>query len=430
MVTHFRAFLLFKYVKETFIKSIETIVPPPVDILQGLFLYKKLHKKKEEGIEVTDQKYMLRAICLAKKGEGWTNPNPMVGAVIVKDGRIIGEGYHKKCGELHAERNAIASLMESAEGATIYVTLEPCCHYGKTPPCTEIIIEQKIKKVVIGSRDPNPKVAGKGAQILREAGITVVEDFMREECDRLNPVFFHYITTKTPYVVMKYAMTLDGKISTKTGASKWITGEAARAEVQHMRHRYMGIMVGIGTVLAVNPMLNVRLEGLKSPVRIVCDSKLRIPLDSQIVKSAETYRTIVAYAENAEDKEKKEDKIRILHTMGVETICCPDENHQIDLKKLMKYLGDEGIDSILLEGGGTLNDSALQSGIVKEVQAFIAPKIFGGMKSKTPVEGIGINIPSEAVKLECTEICQIGKDIKITCHVCEKEQEDPCLQES
>ncbi len=151
-----------------------------------------------------------------------------------------------------------------------------------------------------------------------------------------------------------------------------------------MRHRYMGIMVGIGTVLADNPMLNVRLEGLKSPVRIVCDSKLRIPLDSQIVKSAETYRTIVAYAENAEDKEKKEDKIRILHTMGVETICCPDENHQIDLKKLMKYLGDEGIDSILLEGGGTLNDSALQSGIVKEVQAFIAPKIFGGMKGDSP----------------------------------------------
>ena len=153
---------------------------------------------------MTDQEYMLRAIQLAKKGEGWTNPNPMVGAVIVKDGRIIGEGYHKKCGELHAERNAIASLTESAEGATIYVTLEPCCHYGKTPPCTEAIIEQKIKKVVIGSRDPNPKVAGKGAQILRESGITVVQDFMREECDCLNPVFFHYITTKTPYVVMKY----------------------------------------------------------------------------------------------------------------------------------------------------------------------------------------------------------------------------------
>lgn len=375
---------------------------------------------------MTDQEYMLRAIQLAKKGEGWTNPNPMVGAVIVKDGRIIGEGYHKKCGELHAERNAIASLTESAEGATIYVTLEPCCHYGKTPPCTEAIIEQKIKKVVIGSRDPNPKVAGKGAQILRESGITVVQDFMREECDRLNPVFFHYITTKTPYVVMKYAMTLDGKIATKTGASKWITGEPARQEVQHMRHRYMGIMAGIGTVLADDPMLNVRVEGWKSPVRIVCDSSLRIPLDSQIVRSAKEYRTIVAYA----GREENEEIIERLHAKGVDTVCCPDEKGQIDLKKLMTYLGNEGIDSILLEGGGTLNDSALRAGIVKEVHCFIAPKLFGGKNSKTPVQGIGIGLPSEALKLKCTDICRIGEDIRIICQVCEKEQEGPCLQES
>ena len=375
---------------------------------------------------MTDQNYMLQAIQLAKQGEGWTNPNPMVGAVIVKNGRIIGKGYHKKCGELHAERNAIASLTESAEGATIYVTLEPCCHYGKTPPCTEAIIEQKIKRVVIGSRDPNPKVSGKGIKMLQEAGIEVIEDFMREECDRLNPVFFHYITTKTPYVVMKYAMTLDGKIATKTGASKWITGEAARAEVQHMRHRYMGIMAGIGTVIADDPMLNVRVEGWKSPIRILCDSGLRIPLDGQIVKSAGKYRTIVAYA----DSKNTEAKRKRLHEMGVETIWCPDENNQVDLKKLMKYLGEEGIDSILLEGGGTLNDSALRAGIVQEVQAFIAPKLFGGMNSKTPVEGIGVRFPSEAVKLKCTDICQIGEDIRITCQVCGKEQEKSCLQES
>ena len=375
---------------------------------------------------MTDQNYMLQAIQLAKQGEGWTNPNPMVGAVIVKNGRIIGKGYHKKCGELHAERNAIASLTESAEGATIYVTLEPCCHYGKTPPCTEAIIEQKIKRVVIGSRDPNPKVSGKGIKMLQEAGIEVIEDFMREECDRLNPVFFHYITTKTPYVVMKYAMTLDGKIATKTGASKWITGEAARAEVQHMRHRYMGIMAGIGTVLADDPMLNVRVEGWKSPIRILCDSGLRIPLDGQIVKSAGKYRTIVAYA----DSENTEAKRKRLHEMGVETICCPDEKNQIDLKKLMVNLGNRGIDSILLEGGGTLNDSALRAGIVQEVQAFIAPKLFGGMNSKTPVEGIGVRFPSEAVKLKCTDICQIGEDIRITCQVCGKEQEESCLQES
>ena len=375
---------------------------------------------------MTDRDYMLRAIELAKGGLGWTSPNPLVGAVIVKDGRIIGEGYHERCGKLHAERNAIASLTESAEGATLYVTLEPCCHYGKTPPCTEAILEQKIARVVIGSRDPNPLVAGKGAAILRAAGVRVEEDFMREECDALNPVFFHYITKKTPYVVMKYAMTADGKIAARTGDSKWITGESARKKVQELRHRYMGIMAGIGTVLADDPMLNVRVEGWKSPIRILCDSGLRIPLDGQIVKSAGKYRTIVAYA----DSENTEAKRKRLHEMGVETICCPDENNQVDLKKLMKYLGEEGIDSILLEGGGTLNDSALRAGIVQEVQAFIAPKLFGGMNSKTPVEGIGVRFPSEAVKLKCTDICQIGEDIRITCQVCGKEQEESCLQES
>lgn len=375
---------------------------------------------------MTNQDYMKRALELAKKAMGYTSPNPMVGCVVVKDGRIVTEGYHERCGEYHAERNALTKCSEDLTGATMYVTLEPCCHQGKTPPCTDIILERGIGKVYVGSMDPNPKVAGKGVQMLREAGVTVVEDFMREECDQLNPVFFHYITTKTPYVVMKYAMTLDGKIATKTGASKWITGEAARKEVQHMRHQYMGIMAGIGTVLADDPMLNVRVEGWKSPVRIVCDSKLRIPPGSQIVKSAEKYRTIVAYAEQKNAKEK----IKILHTMGVETIYCPDEKNQIDLKKLMADLGNRGIDSILLEGGGTLNDSALRAGIVKEVQAFVAPKLFGGVAGKTPVEGIGVELPSEAVELKYTDICQIGEDIRIKCQVCDKKQEESCLQES
>ena len=341
---------------------------------------------------MTDRDYMLRAIELAKGGLGWTSPNPLVGAVIVKDGRIIGEGYHERCGKLHAERNAIASLTESAEGATLYVTLEPCCHYGKTPPCTEAILEQKIARVVIGSRDPNPLVSGKGAAILRAAGVRVEEDFMREECDALNPVFFHYITKKTPYVVMKYAMTADGKIAARTGDSKWITGEKAREKVQEMRHAYMGIMVGIGTVLADDPMLNVRIPGKKSPVRIICDSSLRIPMDSGIVKSAKKYRTIVAYAgENAE-------KLEQLRNAGVETISVPDVHGQVDLKKLMEYLGEQGIDSILLEGGGTLNWAALESGVVQQVQAYIAPKLFGGQEAKTPVEGAGVHVPSAAFR--------------------------------
>ena len=375
---------------------------------------------------MTNQDYMKRALELAKKAMGYTSPNPMVGCVVVKDGRIVTEGYHERCGEYHAERNALTKCSEDLTGATMYVTLEPCCHQGKTPPCTDIILERGIGKVYVGSMDPNPKVAGKGVQILRDHGVEVETGLLEEECLSLNEIFFHYITTKMPYVAMKYAMTLDGKIASFSGDSKWVTGEKAREHTHFLRKKYRGILVGIGTVLADDPMLNVRVEGWKSPVRIVCDSKLRIPPGSQIVKSAEKYRTIVAYAEQKNAKEK----IKILHTMGVETIYCPDEKNQIDLKKLMADLGNRGIDSILLEGGGTLNDSALRAGIVKEVQAFVAPKLFGGVAGKTPVEGIGVELPSEAVELKYTDICQIGEDIRIKCQVCDKKQEESCLQES
>ncbi len=369
---------------------------------------------------MTDRDYMNRAIELAKLGMGWTNPNPLVGAVVVKDGHIIGEGFHERFGELHAERNALASLAESAEGATIYVTLEPCCHYGKTPPCTEAIIEHGIARVVIGSRDPNPKVAGKGASILREAGIRVEEDYMKEECDRLNPVFFHYITSETPYVIMKYAMTADGKIATRTGASKWITGEEARTEVQKLRCRCMGIMAGIGTVLADDPMLNVRIEGGKSPVRIICDSNLRIPPDSKICRTAKEYPTIVACARESE-------KIGRLEQLGVQVIRVPDGSGRVDLKKLMRILGEKKMDSILLEGGGTLNDNALQAGIVREIHAYIAPKIFGGSEAKTPVAGIGAALPEEAVRLELEDVSRFGEDLRLIYKV---RRVGTCLQES
>lgn len=358
---------------------------------------------------MTDQEYMRRAIGLAGKGEGWTSPNPMVGAVIVKDGRIIGEGYHARCGGPHAERNAIASLTESAKGATLYVTLEPCCHYGKTPPCTEGILEQGIARVVIGSRDPNPRVAGKGARILKEAGVTVEEDFLREECDRLNPVFFHYITHKTPYVVMKYAMTLDGKIATRTGASRWLTGEAARTRVQQMRHRYSGIMVGIGTVLADDPLLNVRLEGKKSPVRIICDSRLRLPHGSRICQTADTYETIVACGEDQPERRKA------LEALGITVEVVPDAQGRVDLPALMARLGSRGIDSILLEGGGCLNESALRSGIVQEVKVFVAPKLLGGPGTFSPVTGHGVALPEEAWKMELAGVEQVGEDLLLTC---------------
>lgn len=368
---------------------------------------------------MTDEQYMRRAIEIAKCGSGFTNPNPLVGAVIVKNDKIIGEGYHAKYGELHAERNAFASLKESAEGATIYVTLEPCCHYGKTPPCTSAIIENKISRVVIGSRDPNPKVSGKGAAILRKEGITVEEDFLREECDELNDVFFHYITSKTPYVVAKYAMTADGKIATKTGASKWISTEKSRQYVAKMRGKYMGIMVGIGTVLADNPMLNARIEGARNPIRIICDSRLRIPLDCKICNTAKEIRTIVVcnIGEDKFSQEKMKEKLQkqqMLQDKGVEIINLYKKYEDvIDLKLLMERLGELGIDSILLEGGGTLNYSALKAGIVQQLNVFVAPKIFGGVDAKTAVEGIGVNEPDEAVKMHIKKIQTIDEDLLI-----------------
>lgn len=372
-----------------------------------------------------DYIYMRRAIQLARQGQGWCHPNPMVGAVIVRDGRIIGEGYHQKCGELHAERNAFASLTESAQDATLYVTLEPCCHYGKTPPCTEAIIQHGIARVVVGSRDPNPRVNGGGVRILREAGIQVDTDFLREECDALNPVFFHYIQKHTPYVIQKYAMTLDGKIATQTGASKWITGPASRAEVQSLRHACMAIMVGIGTVLADDPLLTCRIPGGRNPIRIIADSHLRIPLDSQLVATAHEVPTYVVTAfpeQPAQPTDRSvyispetESKVDQLQALGVRLLNLPSaDGPGVDLKKLMQVLGEMEADSLLLEGGGTLNESALRAGIVNEIQVYVAPKIFGG-RAKSPVEGQGVNLPEEAYRFQIVGIDPVGEDIRLRC---------------
>lgn len=354
-----------------------------------------------------DEFYMRRALELARKGEGYVNPNPMVGAVLVKNGNIIGEGYHQRYGELHAERNALKNCTESPEGAELYVTLEPCCHYGKTPPCTEAIIENGIGRVIVGSPDCNPLVAGKGIRILREAGISVTEGVLQKECDDLNRVFFHFMKTGLPFVTMKYAMTLDGKIAAYTGASKWITGEAARARVHEDRGRFMGIMAGVGTVLADNPLLTCRLEGKKSPVRIICDTHLRTPLASALVETAHEVPVILATA--CQDEAKK----RVFRDAGCEVLEIPKSEEGIDLKILMRRLGERKIDSVLLEGGGTLNYAALKSGIVDRVQAYVAPKLFGGAEAKTPVEGKGIGMPEEAFRLLNAEVIPIGEDFLI-----------------
>ena len=370
----------------------------------GHFCLKEvLNMVRQEDIE-----YMRRAMELAERGVGFTNPNPMVGAVIVKGGKVIGEGWHERCGEWHAERNAFKNCTVPAEGATMYVTLEPCCHYGKTPPCTEAIIEHGIARVVVGMEDPNPWVAGKGIALLREAGIEVVCGVEEEALREQNRVFLKYISTKLPWVAMKTAMTLDGKIATRTGDSKWITGAEARAYVHELRHRFMAIVVGIGTAVADDPLLNCRIEGrgVRQPIRVVVDSNARLSLDSQLVKTAGEYRTIVAHTRFA-----PEESVKALREAGVEMLLCKEKEGLVDVRNLLELLGQSGIDSILLEGGGSLNYTFLAEGLADELYAFIAPKIVGGMNAKTPVEGAGMEKMADAINLELENVLNVGHDV-------------------
>lgn len=360
---------------------------------------------------MNDLDYMKRALELAKKGIGRVSPNPLVGAVIVKGDQIIGEGYHECYGGLHAERNAFKNCAISPEGATIYVTLEPCCHYGKTPPCTEAIIENKIKRVVIGSSDPNPKVSGNGIKQLRDHGIEVTEGIMEYQCDAINPIFFHYIKTGTPYVTMKYAMTMDGKIATHTGESKWITGEKSRENVHELRNIYTGIMVGINTVLKDDPMLTCRIDDGKNPIRIICDTNLRTPITAKVVTTTDQARTIIATAKTDTNLHKP------YLENGCEVLVIGEKDDHIDLKDLMKNLSELKIDSIILEGGAVLNWSALNAGIVNKVKAYIAPKLFGGEDAKSPIGGIGVDIPEQAFKLGPPKTTLIDGDILIESEV-------------
>ncbi len=353
-----------------------------------------------------DNKYMQRAIELARLGAGYTAPNPMVGAIIVKDGRIIGEGWHKKCGELHAERNAIASLTEDAHGADIYVTLEPCCHYGRTPPCTEAIVESGISRVFIGSRDPNPLVSGKGAEYLRAHGVKVYEDIMREDCDKLNTIFFHYITNGTPYTAIKYAMTADGRTAAYTGLSKWITGETAREHVHSLRGIYSAVLAGIGTVMADDPMLNCRAEGAHQPLRVIADSKLRISPDSRLCRSAKDYPLLIACTVS------EPEKAAALMALGAEVCILPCDNHgHLSLSALMKELADRQISSVFCEGGAEINEALLREGLVQHIYAYIAPKLLGGKAAHSPIGGTGADRPDNAALLTALQITRLGEDV-------------------
>ena len=356
---------------------------------------------------MNEERYMRLALELAARGEGRVSPNPLVGAVLVRDGKVIGTGWHKQCGGPHAEREALAACTEDPKGADLYVTLEPCCHEGRTPPCTTAIIQAGIRRVIAATEDPNPLVGGKGIRILQEAGIQVEIGMLEEQARKQNRFFFHHIRNKTPFVTLKYAMTLDGKIATRTGASRWITGEEARRHVHQSRHRHAGIMTGVGTVIADDPMLDCRLDGGRNPVRIICDTNLRIPMTSRIVNSARGIPTWIATS--SEDMER----IRSLEAKGCRILRTSTRDGVVDLKELMTLLGRQGINSILLEGGASLNYSALNAGIITKVQAYLAPKLFGGAEAPTPLGGLGIALPEGAIRLGKREVAILGEDLLI-----------------
>ncbi len=353
--------------------------------------------------------YMRRAISLASRGSGFVSPNPLVGAVVVKDGKVIGQGWHKEFGGAHAEVNAINSASEPVDGAELYVNLEPCGHQGKTPPCTELIIRSGIKKVIVGMRDPNPLVNGKGISILRDHGIEVHSGILESECKKLNEIFIKFVTTRKPFVVFKYAMTLDGKIATVDNASRWITGEESRKIVHRLRQKMSSVMVGVNTVLFDDPMLNVRLAGKKprQPLKIIADSSLRIPLEAKVLTN-DPQLCLIACTEKA-----GKNKINEIRRTGAQVFVCPEKDGRVDLAWLFAMLGAMDIDGILLEGGSELAFSVLKDGLADKVIAFIAPKILGGAKAPTAVGGEGISAMEQAINLRDMKIRKVGNDFMI-----------------
>lgn len=368
--------------------------------------------------EELDRKYMARALQLALRGAGHTRPNPMVGAVLVKDGRIIGEGWHKQYGGPHAEVNAFASATEDPEGATLYVSLEPCSHYGKTPPCADLIIRKKVARVVAALEDPNPLVSGRGFRKLRANGIRVTVGVLAEEARHINDVFLTYVTRKRPFVLYKAAMSLDGKIACHTGESQWISSEKSREEVQRLRGILSGIMVGAGTVIADNPRLTCRMEEYENPARIIVDGKLRVPLESRIFH--EPGRNIILTTSEASLEKKK-----ALENLGVELIeADSEEPGKVDLKSAMLALGIKGVDGILLEGGSTLAASALEAGIIDAVRFYIAQKIIGGREAPSPFAGTGAAHMNEVVPLTDAVYGTSGDDLWIQAYI-QREKKEP-----
>lgn len=360
--------------------------------------------------------YMQKALDLAKLGQGWTKSNPMVGAVIVKNEQIIGQGYHQKYGGLHAEREALkdaGAQGNDVKGATMYVTLEPCCHFGKTPPCTQAIIEAGIQKVVVATTDPNPLVSGKGIQALRDHDIQVEVGLMAEESEDLNRRFNYFMTNNRPYITLKYAMTLDGRTAAYTGDSKWITGKQARQHVHYQRHSHQAIMVGVGTAIADNPELTVRIDDFKglNPTRIVCDSTLRLPLTSKLLTTAKDVPTIIATTNQIPEAHLP------YQEAGCQVLVVKAKEDKVDLDDLMTQLGRQGIQSIYVEGGSRLNASLLATGLIQEIHTYIGPKIIGGLDKFNPIDGFGFPRMEQAITSHIQAITPLGDDIFIESRV-------------
>jgi len=350
--------------------------------------------------------YMHRALGLARLGEGRTRPNPPVGAVVVRDGAIVGEGFHPEAGKPHAEIYALKEAGESARGADLYVTLEPCSHHGRTGPCAEAVIDAGIRRVYVGVQDPNPLVAGRGVERLRAAGIEVIVGLLEKECRHLIAPFARHVTTGMPFVILKTAITLDGKTATVTGDSRWISNEESRAHVHRLRDRVDGIMVGIGTVLHDNPRLDTRLpEGGRNPVKIIVDTRLETSPDAAIFDSKTP--VIIAAGEGA-----LEDRARILTSRGAQIWRFQEINGRIDLASLMRRLGEEGMQTVLLEGGAGLNRSFLDADLIDRFMVFVAPKIVGG-EGKGIFSGLGVERLKDAILLDDLRTSTFGDDTPI-----------------
>ena len=365
---------------------------------------------KHSQWSTTDRKFMEHALTLASKARGHTSPNPLVGAVIVRAGQIVGEGYHQKAGEAHAEIHALNQAEELANGATMYVTLEPCCHWGRTPPCTESIIRAKLSDVFVAMKDPNPQVAGKGIRQLKEAGIRVQVGICEEESQQLNEVFIKYITTQCPFVILKSAISLDGKIATASGESQWITSEASRLKGHEVRAQVDAILVGVGTVLQDNPSLTTRLPDRTKadPIRVIVDSRGRTPPGAKVFNPDSNAGTLIAVTERA-----PLEKIEAFKSAGADVLIIQEGEGRVCLSALMRELARREITSVLIEGGGEINAAALQAGIVDKLMFFVAPKLIGGKDAPGPIGGVGIGRLAEAFELRDVKTTQIGADFLI-----------------